>query len=129
MDLNRSLAGIPGDPTAAYTQTMSKHVRIENPSSGLGFTSKKRAKQYVEDRRAEWVKTNVMIRLVESDRRVFAARTSADKTAAGYGAASATGIAGLAALANLPMSRPAIFLGIGKNTGASRNTFLATQGL
>ncbi len=46
-----------------------------------------------------------------------------------YDRAARTGMARIAELANLPMIAPAVLLGLGKRKGASRHTFLATQGL
>jgi hypothetical protein len=45
-----------------------------------------------------------------------------------YDRAAHTGMAGIAELANLPMIAPGVALGIGRRKGASRHTFLATQG-
>jgi hypothetical protein len=45
-----------------------------------------------------------------------------------YDRAANTGMAGIAELANLPMIAPGVALGIGRRKGATRHTFLATQG-
>jgi hypothetical protein len=52
-----------------------------------------------------------------------------DATRYWYDRAAGTGMAQIADLANLPMIAPGVFLGIGRRKGASRHTFLATQGL
>jgi hypothetical protein len=106
-----------------------KNIRIENPVSECGFTSSNRAKRFVAQRRAVWVQAGISIRFVESDHRHNSARKAADETRYWYERAANTGLAQLAELANLPMIAPAVALGIGRRKGASRHTFLATQGL
>ena len=107
---------------------MRKNIRIENPVSGSGFTSKNRAKRFVAQGRAEWVEAGVSIRFVQSDHRHNSAQKSVDRTRWSYDRAAHTGMARIADLANLPMIAPAVALGIGRRKGASRHTFLATQG-
>jgi hypothetical protein len=108
---------------------MRKNIRIENPVSGSEFTSKNRAKRFVAQGRAEWVQVGVSIRFVQSDHRHSSAQKSVDQTRWSYDRAANTGMAQIAELANLPMIAPALFMGIGRRKGASRHTFLATQGL
>ena len=107
---------------------MRKNIRIENPVSGCGFTSKNRAKRFVAQGRAEWVQTGVSIRFVQSDHRNSSAQKSVVQTRWSYDRAANTGMAQLAELANLPMIMPGVALGIGRRKGASRHTFLATEG-
>jgi hypothetical protein len=107
---------------------MRKNIRIENPVSGSGFTSKNRAQRFVAQGRAEWVETGVSIRFTQSDHRHNSAQKSADATRWSYDRAAHTGMAQIADLANLPMIRPAVFMGIGQRKGATRHAFLATQG-
>ena len=107
---------------------MRKNIRIENPVSGCGFTSKNRANRFVAQGRAEWVQAGVSIRFVQSDHRHTSAQTSVDATRWSYDRAAHTGMAGLAELANLPMIAPGVALGLGRRKGASRHTFLATEG-
>ena len=108
---------------------MRKHIRIDNPVSGPGFTSKNRARRFVAQGRAEWVQAGVSIRFVQSDHRHRSAQKSVDRTRYWYERAAHTGMATLAELANLPMIRPGVLLGFGKRKGAGRHTFLASQGL
>jgi hypothetical protein len=108
---------------------MSKNIRIENPVSECGFTSKNRAKRFVAQGRAEWVQAGVSIRFIQSDHRHSSAQKAVDQTRYWYERAANTGMAQLAELANLPMIAPAVALGVGRRKGASRSTFLATQGL
>jgi len=107
---------------------MRKDIRIDNPVSGCGFTSKNRAKRFVAQGRAEWVQAGVSIRFVQSDHRHTSAQKAADQTRYWYERAANTGLAQLAELAHLPMIAPEVALGIGRRKGASRHTFLATQG-
>ena len=107
---------------------MRKNIRIENPVSGCGFTSKNRANRFVAQRRAEWVQAGVSIRFVQSDHRHTSAQKSVDATRWSYDRAAHTGMAGIAELANLPMIAPGVALGLGRRKGASRHTFLATEG-
>ena len=107
---------------------MRKNIRIENPVSGCGFTSKNRAKRFVAQGRAEWVQAGVSIRFVQLDHRHSSAQKSVDQTRYWYERAANTGMAQLAELANLPMIMPGVALGIGRRKGASRHTFLATEG-
>lgn len=106
-----------------------KGIKIENPVAGCGFTTKNRAKRFVAQGRAEWVEVGVSIRFVSSDQRHHAVQRSVDRTRREYDRAARTGMARIAELANLPMIAPAVLLGLGKRKGASRHTFLATQGL
>ena len=107
---------------------MRKNIRIENPVSGCAFTSKNRAKRFVAQGRADWVQVGVSIRFVQSDHRHSSAQKSVDQTRYWYERAANTGLAKLAEMANLPMISPAVALGVGRRKGASRSTFLATQG-
>ena len=107
---------------------MHKNIRIENPVSECAFTSKNRAQRFVAQGRAEWVQVGVLIRFIQSDHRHSSAQKSLDQTRYWYERAANTGLAQLAELANLPMIAPAVALGIGRRKGASRHTFLATQG-
>ena len=86
---------------------MRKNIRIENPVSGCGFTSKNRANRFVAQGRAEWVQAGVSIRFVQSDHRHTSAQTSVDATRWSYDRAAGTGMAQFAELANLPMIAPA----------------------
>lgn len=107
---------------------MCKNIRIENPVSDHGFTSKHRAKKFVAQGRAQWVRFGVSIRFVETVHR--AAQRSVDKSACGYDRASCAGIVSRTRdLAAIPMVSPAKALGVGKNSGANRHTFLAARGL
>jgi len=108
---------------------MHKNIRIENPVSGCGFTSKNRANRFVAQGRAEWVEAGVSIRFIPSDHRHSSAQKSADATRWSYDRAAHTGMAGIDELANLPMIQPAVFMGLGRRKGATRHTFLAAQGL
>lgn len=124
-------AGIPATPNQDITPPVRKNIRIENPLSGAGFTSRNRAKRFVAHGLAEWVEFGVSIRFVRDpkDHRECAARRHVDATRYWYDRAANTGMAQVADLANLPMIAPAVFMGIGRRKGASRHTFLATQGL
>jgi hypothetical protein len=51
-----------------------------------------------------------------------------DATRYWYERAANTGMAQLAELANLPMIAPAVALGMGRRKGATKYTFLVTQG-
>lgn len=97
-------------------------VKIVNPVAGRGYTSRKCAERYVRDGRARFTADG--LEFIDQNRLHVAASQRSE-----YDMAANTGMATLGDLANLPMSRPKIFLGVGRNTGASRSTFLATQGL
>ncbi len=110
---------------------MRKNIRIENPLSGAGFTSKNRAKRFVARGLAVWVEFGVSIRFLRDprDHREAAARQQAATTRYWYERAAHTGIAQLAELSNLPVVAPHVLLGMGRCKGASRHTFLAAQGV
>ena len=110
---------------------MRKNIRIENPLSGSGFTSRNRAKRFVAHGLAEWIEFGASIRFLRDpkDHRDCSARKHVLATRYWYDRAACTGMAQLGDLANLPMIAPGVFLGIGRRKGASRHTFLATQGL
>ncbi len=102
---------------------MRKNIRIENPVSECGFTSQNRAKRFVAQGRAEWTKLGVAIRFVQSDHRHGSAQQSVDHTRWSYDRAVNNGLARIVELANLPMTRPAIFMGVGRRKGASGRVF------
>lgn len=112
---------------------MSHHkgvdVRILNPASGRGYTSRKCAGRYVQRGVARWVKDNSGRDCLEfvTDGTIapIIAASVARETA--YDRAANTGMARLSELANLPMIRPGVILGLGKRKGASRHTFLVNQ--
>jgi hypothetical protein len=108
-----------------------KNIRIENPLAGSGFTSKNRAKRFVARGLAVWIEAGVSIRFLRDprDHREAAARRQVDTTRYWYERAAHTGLAQLTELANLPVIKPHVLLGMGRRKGASRRTFLAAQGL
>ena len=108
---------------------MPKDIRIENPVSGRGFTSKNRAKRFVAHGRAVWVQPGNSIRFLEAHQGHAAAQKAVDKTRWSYDRAAHEGMAQIADLANLPVIQPARLLGIGRRKGATRHMFIAMQGL
>ncbi|MCC6363069.1 MAG: hypothetical protein IT165_06060 [Bryobacterales bacterium] len=108
---------------------MRKSIHIENPVSGCGFTSLNRARRFVAQGRAEWVEPDVSIRFIKGDHRHSSAQKSVDLTRYSYDRSARTGMAQLSELANLPMVRPGVLLGLGKRKGASNFTFSANRGL
>jgi hypothetical protein len=115
---------------------MSQHkgvdVRILNPASGRGYTSRKCAERYVRRGAARWVKDNSgrdCLEFVAGGDAIAAIIAASVARETAYDVAAHTGMAQIADLANLPMIAPAVFMGIGRRKGASRSTFLATQGL
>jgi hypothetical protein len=126
-------AGIPAvprvGPSRRFVRKHQQDIRILNPVAGCGFTSANRARRFVAQGRAIWVDPEISIRFVASDHRHCSAAASLVATRYWYDRAVNVGVAQLEALANLPMIAPAVALGIGKRKGASRYTFLATQGL
>ena len=119
----RSLAATQCRP---FTTSMLKNIRIENPVSDHGFTSKQRAKRFVAKKLAAWVVFGVSIRFTSTVYR--AAAKSVDKSTCGYDRASGTGMARARELAAIPVVAPAKALGFGKNSGANRHTFMAARG-
>jgi hypothetical protein len=108
---------------------MRKEIRIVNPVSDRGFTSCKRALRFIRKGRAEWVEHGVSIRFINGHRKHVLAQQSVNATRYWYERAVRSGFANYSDLANLPMVAPAVALGLGKRKGASRHTFVATQGL
>ncbi len=108
---------------------MRKNIRIENPISGTGWTTRNRAKRFISKGIAEWVEFGVSIRFCRAgDHQSCSVRRVVDETALAYDRAAGTGMAQIGDLANLPMVAPGMFLNLGRRKGASRHTFLATQG-
>jgi hypothetical protein len=113
---------------------MSQHkgvdVRILNPASGRGYTSRKCAERYVRRGHARWVKDNGGRDCLEflTDGAIAAIICASVSRETAYDSAAHTGMAQIAELANLPMIMPGVALGIGRRKGASRHTFLATEG-
>jgi hypothetical protein len=107
---------------------MRKPIRIENPVSGCGFTSKNRANRFVKQGRAEWVEPGASIRFIQSDHRHHSAHNSVEQTRFWYERAAHTGMATLAELANLPMIAPGLLLRLGRRKGATGHIFRAIQG-
>ena len=108
---------------------MQTRIRILNPVSDCQFTDRNRAARFVRDKRAEWVRFGKSIRFLSSDSRHRSTAKVVDRTRLGYDqAAYASGKAKMCELANLPMVAPSVFLNVGKRKGATRQTFLSTQG-
>jgi hypothetical protein len=100
---------------------MRKNIRIENPISGTGWTSRNRAKRFIAKGVAEWVEFGVSIRFCRAgDHQSISVQRSFDETRLAYDRAAGTGMAQIEDLANLPMVNPGRLLGRGRNTGASR---------
>jgi hypothetical protein len=59
-----------------------KNIRVENPLSGAGFTTRSRAKRFVARGLAEWIESGVSIRFLRDprDHRESAARRQVDTT-------------------------------------------------
>jgi hypothetical protein len=114
---------------------MSRHkgvdVRILNPASGRGYTSRKCAQRYVQRGVARWVKDSsgrdCLEFLASHAVAAIVAASVARETA--YDRAARTGVAQLSELANRPVVAPAVLLGFGRRKGASRHTFLASRGI
>jgi hypothetical protein len=106
---------------------MRKNIRIENPVAECRFTSTNRARRFVAQGRAQWVEPGVSIQFIQSDHRHDSAQKSVDHTRWSYDRAANTGMAQIAELANLPMIRPAAFMGVGRRKGASRGLFLSRE--
>ena len=100
---------------------MRKNIRIENPISGEGWTSRNRAKRFVAKGVAEWVKFGETIRFCrQGDHQSCSVRRVVDETAFAYDRAAGNGMATLVAMANLPMARPAVALGVKIPKGGGR---------
>jgi len=104
---------------------MQKPVRILNPVSDCHFTTRNRANRFVKKGRARWIEVGRSIRFVESH---IEHKQVVDKTRAEYDRAANGGMAKTREMANLPMTSPSAALGIGRRKGATRHTFVATQG-
>ena len=106
------------------------HIRILNPASGRGYTSRKCAERYVRRGVAEWAKDNSgrdCLKFLERGAIAsIVGRSVARET--GYDRAAHTGMARLPELASLPMIAPGVVLGFGKRKGASKHTFVMSQG-
>jgi hypothetical protein len=113
-----------------HTRRAQKYPNRE-PVSDTGFTSKNRAQRFVTNGLVTWSEHGVSIRFLRDprDHRDRSALKQAAATRCGYDRTSNCGMATLTELANLPMIAPAVVLGLGKRKGASRHTFVASQGL
>jgi hypothetical protein len=81
---------------------MRKHIRIENPVAGAGWTSRQKAKKFVANGVAEWVRFGDTIRFITQHPSRAAVQRSVDTTRNAYDRASGTGMASLKAIQNLP---------------------------
>ncbi len=100
---------------------MRKNIRIENPISGTGWTTRNRAKRFIAKGIAEWAEFGVSIRFTRAgDHQSHSVRRVVDATALAYDRVAGTGMAQIEDLANLPMVNPGRLLGCGRNTGVSR---------
>jgi hypothetical protein len=104
-------------------------VRILNPASGRGYTSRKCAERCVGRCVARWVKDDSGRDCLEfiSGGAVASIVAASVVRETAYDRAAHTGMAQLAELANLPMIAPGVAMGFGRRKGASRHTFLATE--
>lgn len=113
---------------------MSKHkgvdVRILNPASGRGYTSRRCAERYVRRGVARWVtddRGRTCLEFLSAGAVAGIVAASVARETA-YDRAARSGLAQLPELVNLPMLAPGIALGFGRRKGASRQTFRATEG-
>jgi hypothetical protein len=81
-------------------------VRILNPASGPGWTSRRRACEYVRQKRA-WRHPDGSIEFISGDPRHMAARVSVEND---YDIAARTGIASIEAIQGVPVVGPIIRL-------------------
>ena len=90
---------------------MRKNIRIENPLSGSGFTSRNRAKRFVAHGLAEWIEFGVSTRFLRDprDHRECSVRKHVEATRYWYDrAAGWHGTTGRAAVVSMgPLSTPA----------------------
>lgn len=107
---------------------MQKSVRILNPINDHHWANQNRARRYVKQGRAEWVRVGCSIRFISSDRRHREMKKTVDPTRVGYDIAAYEGMARLHEVSNLPMVLAGRALGLGQRKGATRHTFLAAQG-
>jgi len=108
---------------------MRKNIRIENPISGEGWTSRNRAKRFVAKGVAEWVKFGETIRFCrQGDHQSRSVRRVIDETAMAYDRAAGNGRATLDAMANVPMRRPILAFGVGLPKRNGRRPSFATLG-
>ena len=80
------------------TKPKQRSVRILNPASGCGYTSHRRAAEYVRQKRAVW--QGSAIRFLTADPRHQAVQVSAQSD---YDRAANSGCASIDAIRNLPM--------------------------
>lgn len=90
---------------------MSRHkqndVRILNPISGRGYTSGKKAQQYVDAERADYVNDQNgrrCLKFRESDPRNLRVETNVNLRITDYDIAASRGLAPLQAIKNLPIA-------------------------
>lgn len=89
------------------TPEVCKKIRIENPASEIGWTSKKQAKRYVERGDAEWIVRGVSIRFNHRcEHRKVAVDQSINDTRAAYARAANNGMATLGQIAGVPVLQP-----------------------
>ena len=90
---------------------MPNLIQIENPVSACHYTSGNRARRYIAQGRAIWVKPDNTIRFIPGDHRHQAAKSSTDSTRHHYDRAARGGLATIAEVANLPVvNAPRLFL-------------------
>jgi hypothetical protein len=113
---------------------MSRHKRVDvrllNPASGRGYTSRKCAERYVNRGVARWVKDSNGSECLEflKDGAVAAIVATSVSRQTAYDRAAQSGMAQLNELANLPVIAPGVLLGFGRRKGASRRDFVLAEG-
>ena len=133
MDVAAPFAGIPATPQGS-TPLVSHAIRIDNPLDGPGWTSRQRAKRYVLSGDAHWLDgCHRAIHFERGNHQSASVRAAIDwremQRRTGYDQDVSTGrMATFAALAGLPVTSPAVALGMGRRKGASAHTFLANEG-
>lgn len=118
---------------AVGASLMSQHktdVRILNPASGRGYTSRKCAARYVGRGVARWVKDargRDCLQFLKSGAIAAVVAASVAREIA-YDRAAHTGMAQLNQLANLPVVAPGVLMGFGRRKGACKHSFVVRQG-
>lgn len=106
-----------------------RSVRIHNPAGGFGWTSTKSAIEYIKRGRARYCADGSIEFITSTEHVSCSIRKSVDLTLAGYDRDVSSGaISTERAMIGVPIACPGVALNFGRRKGASRSTFLVTQG-
>lgn len=110
------------------TLQVRRTIRITNPLTDVAFTSRQRAKRYIAAGQAVWHDPGKSIRFLRSNHQSASVQRVVDETIRSYDYEVKAGeLATVRQLIGLPVTSPAVALGMGRRKGAGPGLFYAVS--